>query len=239
MQWLRSILDRLQWFKDDPRGLAAVLLVNVGGIAYGFYYYLEQFRLTPPYLWIFVPDSPWAVLWAQLALVAYAMKRRSDVLDALAFVGNVQVGLWTAYVLIVYRESFGTFDFTNGVDLNFVLLWLHLGMVALAFLFVRDLAASVAGNARKLWTAVGAAAGVYLVNDALDYFAFRDAGFYGEGWTCGIRPITVPCIPGMEEVLAAFTITLTLVSAAFLAFLLVRVAPEKVKHVPVTPAARA
>lgn len=205
-------------FKEHRAWALFIALVNLVGIAYGFYYYREQFAVTPVWLWWLVPDSPLAVLWAELALAAYWLlpRGKSDRwlwLDALAFVGNVQVGLWTCYVLLAYEGHFGTLDVVQGgsLTLNTILWFGHLGMAVLALIYVKGL------RAAQAWWALGIAAAYYLVNDVVDYFG---PDHVGRG--CGLRPSTVPCDPVQEPVLAAVTFGLTLFSLTVLALLMRR-----------------
>ena len=205
------------FFKEHRAWALVIALVNLVGIGYGFYYYGAQFASTPPWLWWLVPDSPLAVLWAQLALAAYWLLRaRPGWLDALAFVGNVQVGLWTCYVLLAYEDAFHTLDFLQGegpIALNTVLWFGHLAMAALALVFVKGLRDRAAGSPAAVWAAIGIAAAYYLVNDVVDYFGPS----YGRT-TCGLRPYTVPCGPG-ETTLAAVTFGLTIGATLLLAWL--------------------
>ena len=209
------IVDLFGLFKEHRAWATLIALVNLVGIAYGFYYYREQFAQTPLWLWWLVPDSPLAVLWAELALAAYwllpaSRRGRWLWLDALAFVGNVQVGLWTCYVLLAYEPHFGTLDFLQGGDLTLnAVLWAgHLGMAALALIYVKGL------RDARAWWAVAVAGGYYLLNDLVDYFG---PDFRGSG--CGLRPHTVPCTAA-EPVLAGVTFALTLGSLALLAALM-------------------
>lgn len=206
----RGLLHRLAWFKDRPAARRAIVAIDLVGVAYGFLYYAQydQFALTPALLWPFVPDSPLAVLWALLALLALERDRRAPALDALAFVGNVQVGLWTAYVLTRHADAFRTFD---GVTLNGILLVAHLGMAAHALVFAHDLRNDWAAH-RRAWLGVPLA--YYVVNDVLDYF--WTGVVYPENAGCpGIRPITIPCAND-DVLLAAVTFALTLGSVALL-----------------------
>lgn len=205
-------------FKEHARWAVLIALVNFVGIAYGFYYYLEQFTLTPVWLWPFVPDSPLAVLWAQLALLGYwalphhrrgkDTPRWLDALDGLAWVGNAQVGLWTVYVLLVYADNFGTYT----LNLNTILLAGHAAMVLLGAIFLWGLRQRVQAQPRRLAWALVPALLYYGVNDALDYFG---PDHVGRG--CGLRPMTVPCDLGLEPLLAGVTIALTLASVLALA----------------------
>ena len=203
------LVDLFGWFKEHRIWAAAIALVNLVGIAYGFYYYGDQFTITPAWLWGFVPDSPLAVLWAELALLAYwlvpaARRGRWLWLDALAFVGNVQVGLWTTYVLVAYEPAFHTLDFLQGegpMDLNTILWVGHLGMAALGLIFVKGIRDATPA---ARWTAIGVAAASYVANDILDYFG---PDFVGRG--CGMRPFTVPCNAAQETTLTIVTFALT------------------------------
>lgn len=213
--WKDALVDFFGFFKEHRAWAALIALVNVVGIAYGFYYYGQQFAITPAWLWWLVPDSPLAVLWAELALAAYwllpaSARRRWLWLDALAFVGNVQVGLWTCYVLLAYEADFHTLDFLQGegpVHLNTVLWVGHLGMAALALVFVKGL------RDARAWWPIAVAGAYYLVNDVVDYFGPDHAGT-----GCGMRPYTVPC-NDQEPVLALVTFGLTVTATAILAWL--------------------
>lgn len=208
-------------FKVAPGWALLIALVNLVGIAYGFYYYAPQFRETPAWLWPLVPDSPLAVLWAELALVLYWLHRwrggrgerpglLAATLDALAFVGNVQVGLWTVYVLLAYADSFGTYT----LNLNTLLLAGHAGMAVLALVFVQGVRARARASPGVQWAGLALAGVYYLGQDAMDYFG---PDFLGRG--CGMRPHTVPCEAGLEAILAGVTFALTLASLALLAAL--------------------
>lgn len=221
------IVDFFGFFKEHRGWAAFIALVNLVGIGYGFYYYGEQFALTPVWLWWLVPDSPLAVLWAELALAAYWLLPRGKSerwlwLDALAFVGNVQVGLWTCYVLLAYERHFMTLDFLQGgaVTLNTILWFGHLGMAVLALIYVKGL------RAARAWWALGIAAAYYLVNDVVDYFG---PDYVGRG--CGLRPYTVPCDAAQEPALTAVTFGLTALSLAVLAWLM-RPSSGRPGHLP-------
>lgn len=187
-------------FVRQPVWAALIGLVNLVGIVYGFWYYSAQFASTPWYWWPLVPDSPLAVMWAELALIAFWLKRESPVLNALAFIGNVQVGLWTVYVLLAYAPEFGTYK----LNLNTILLAGHAAMAVLALIFVQGLRAARAVRSRGPIIGILVASAYYVVNDLVDYF-----GPDYNGSACGLRPVTVPCDPAREQVLALLTFGLT------------------------------
>lgn len=192
-------LARLGWFARHPGARRTILAVDAVGVAYGFYYYAQygQFALTPAYLWPWVPDSPLAVLWAFLALILIEFGRRSRALEGLAVVGNVQVGLWTCYVLAANWATMGS-------PLNAVLWVAHLAMAAHALVFLDGLRADWRAGSRA-WIAVPAV--FYVVNDALDYF-LASVAYPDRAGCVGISPITVPCNDGYAT-LAVVTFGLT------------------------------
>src|ERR1051325_8111003 len=179
-------------FKTQRAWAWLIGAINLVGIAYGFYYYAPQFARTPWYLWIFVPDSPLAVLWAELALLGYWLGRRAMAIEALAVVGNVQVGVWTVYVLLAYAKEFGTYT----LNLNTILLAGHAGMAVLALIHLAGLPECRAKTPPTASTGIAIAAAYYLANDAIDYFG-PDHLHNG----CGLRPYTVPCDPAREPYL--------------------------------------
>jgi uncharacterized membrane protein YpjA len=173
----RDALPR--WLAPLPRavedlGLRAVWLVvltNLVGTAFGFWYYgfhplplsdpliTGQFAAEPAAFWLLVPDSPVATLFIALAFGAWALERSSEYLNALAFFGCWKLGLWTPYVLLVFSDGFRAI---NPLPMYLFLLFSHLAMVVQAFVLhrisdfpVRAVAVAV------LW---------YGLNDVVDYF---------------------------------------------------------------------
>ena len=206
-------------FRTSPRWALLVALANVAGLAYGFWFYLPQLERTPVAYWPFVPDSPLALLGAQLALLAFWLHRRAGrageapgvgaaTLDALAFLGCAQMGLWSVYVLTAYAAQLNTFAWGRSL----FLLVSHAAMAGLALLFLHGMRTRARARPRAQAVGLALAAAYYLVQDALDYLGpdFMDRG-------CGLRPHIVPCDPHREMVLAAVTLGLTLVLAAGLA----------------------
>ena len=164
----RPAADRLPgWLAPVPEplerlGLRLVWLVvaiNLAGTAFGFWYYLPQFSRTPPEMWLFVPDSPVATLLIAGAFALWAMDRANDTLTALAFFGNIKLGLWTPWVLVMFADAF--LEFT-ALPMYAFLLFSHLAMVVQAFVLHRitDFPLSAVGIA-TLW---------YTVDLTVDYF---------------------------------------------------------------------
>ncbi|GAB3413848.1 DUF1405 domain-containing protein [Haloparvum alkalitolerans] len=156
-----------RWLAPLPARLEAVALrfvwvivaINLVGTAFGFWYYRAQFARTPVEMWAFVPDSPGATLLIALALAAWAVGKPNDTLSALAFVGNIKLGLWTPYVLAAFAPGF--------------LAYTHPAMYA--FLFVSHVAMAVQAFLLHRITdfplkAVGIATAWYTVDLLMDYF---------------------------------------------------------------------
>ena len=149
-QWLEDVAFRFAW---------VIVAINLVGTAFGFWYYRFQFQALSTEMWIFIPDSPGATLLIAVALGAWALDRSSDTLAALAFFGNVKLGLWTPYVLVVF---FPQFLANSGPALYAFLLVSHLGMVVQAFVLHRITDFPL--------HAVGVAAAWYTVDLLMDYF---------------------------------------------------------------------
>ncbi|MFW6320266.1 MAG: DUF1405 domain-containing protein [Halohasta sp.] len=136
-----------------------VVAVNLAGTAFGFWYYAEQFSRTPPEMWLFVPDSPMATLFIAGAFALWAVGRPNEYLSALAFFGNIKLGLWTPWVLVIFADAF--LEFTAPAMYAF-LLGSHLAMVVQAFVLHRISEFPLA--------AVGVATLWYTIDLTVDYF---------------------------------------------------------------------
>ena len=122
-EWIENLGLRLVWL---------VVVVNLLGTAFGFWFYIPQFMRTPELMWPFVPDSPVATLLAALAFASWKLGRPNQVLIALAFFGNVILGAWTPYVLVVFAGEWGY----HPAMWSFLFVS-HLAMVVQAFVLHR------------------------------------------------------------------------------------------------------
>lgn len=136
-----------------------VVVINLAGTAFGFWYYFPQFTETAPEMWLFVPDSPMATLFIAGAFGLWAVGRSNDYLTTLAFFGNIKLGLWTPWVLVVFADSF--LAFTAPAMYAFLLVS-HLAMVVQAFVLHRITDFPLA--------AVALAGCWYTVDLTVDYF---------------------------------------------------------------------
>jgi len=111
-----------------------VVAINLAGTAFGFWFYRHQFAETATVMWPFVPDSPVATLLIALAFAAWKLGYEQPWLTALAFFGNVILGLWTPYTLLAFYETYSAQ--THPLMFQF-LFWSHLAMVVQAFVLHR------------------------------------------------------------------------------------------------------
>ena len=155
-----------RWLAPLPRAVEnlglnlvpLVVLTNLVGTAFGFWYYGFQFSLEPLVMWPFVPDSPVATLFIALAFGSWYLGRTNEYLNALAFFGCLKLGAWTPYVLLVFM---GDFSYLHPAMYHF-LFWSHLAMVVEAFVIHRFSDFPV--------KAVLVAVVWYGFNDLVDYF---------------------------------------------------------------------
>lgn len=151
LQKIGGALDRLlAWSWNTPAVFAALVLAAVVSAVWGYVtFYGPQYPGVPWYLWLFVPDSPFALtLWIA---AAFAVKAGWDrlpgktgpavaLLAAWAAAVNVKIGLWTPFILLFYSDVF--FAAAPGKQAFQVLLLVaHAGMVGLALLLLRKMRA--------------------------------------------------------------------------------------------------
>ncbi|WP_174223957.1 DUF1405 domain-containing protein [Listeria fleischmannii] len=74
--------------------LRLLLIINFLGAIYGYIWYIPQLEITKPVFWLFVPDSPTAVLFFFFVIAAFLAKKHWPLMEALAFVSLMKYGLW-------------------------------------------------------------------------------------------------------------------------------------------------
>lgn len=80
-----------------------LVIVNVLGSGFGYWYYRFSILENPVYTWPFIPVSPNATLFMAISVGLYALGRKSrwtKLVDALAFIGNLKYGLWVVVVML-------------------------------------------------------------------------------------------------------------------------------------------
>jgi uncharacterized membrane protein YpjA len=129
-RYLAPVPERLE--NVGLRFAWVVVITNLLGTAFGFWYYRAQFGETPTAMWPFLPDSPLATLLFALAVASWKLGKPRQWLMGLAFVGNIVLGAWTPFVLLTFRAEFPTPE-----PMWQFLFWSHLAMVVQAFVLHR------------------------------------------------------------------------------------------------------
>lgn len=148
------------FWKDprQPRFTVPLLVINVLGSVYGYFWYRQQLAETPFYLWPFVPDSPLSSTLFAAALLFHLTGVTKTLFQVLACTVSIKYGIWAVLMISNYWSSGGS------VALTETMLWLsHLGMAAEGFIFLRTYRLG-------LHTAIITGSWM-LVNDLVDYGA--------------------------------------------------------------------
>lgn len=136
--------------------LILLLLVNVLGTIYGFYWYGWQLADTPTIFLPFVPDSPTASLFFVLVLGALLLKKNWPLLEALAVVTLFKYGIWAVVMNVLVYFVQGELDIAG-----YMLMFSHFAMAVEGLLY--------APFYRFKWQHLVLAAIWTLHNDVIDY----------------------------------------------------------------------
>ncbi len=114
----------------DRKVLWLLLVVNVLGTAYGYYWYGPQLGETPTIFLPFVPDSPTASLFFCFVLVAFLFRTNWPLFEALAIVTLVKYGIWAVVMNLFVSIVNG------GLDLvGYMLIFSHAAMAIQGVLY--------------------------------------------------------------------------------------------------------
>lgn len=180
-----------EFWKDprQPRFTMPLLVINVLGSLYGFYWYREQLAETPFYLWPFVPDSPLSSSLFAAALLFHLFGVTKPVFQVLACTVSIKYGIWAVIMITDYWSSGGPVAPTE-----IMLLVSHLGMAAEGAIFLRTYRFGIG--------AVLMSGALMLVNDLIDYGA-------------GLHPYLFMAGQETLAMVAAFALTALLASGLF------------------------
>lgn len=102
------MLKWIYYFLTNRMILWFLLVVNILGTIYAYYWYRYQLAETPPIFLIFVPDSPTACLFFVFVLIAFILGKNWPLFEALAMVTLFKYGIWAVVmnylVLVVSGE---------------------------------------------------------------------------------------------------------------------------------------
>lgn len=136
--------------------IQVLLVINILGTLYGYYWYRFQLDDTPPRFLLFVPDSPTASLLFVIVLIAFLMKRNIPLIEALAVVTLFKYGIWAVGMNLAGGYVTGSLNLVN-----LMLIISHFGMAVEGLLYAPF-------YRFKAWHLVIAAIWT-LHNDVIDY----------------------------------------------------------------------
>ncbi|KEK10021.1 membrane protein [Lysinibacillus sphaericus] len=146
--------------------LIALLIINLLGTIYGYYWYGWQLAMTKPIFYIFVPDSPTASLFFCFVLMAWITGKRWPLMEVLALVTLVKYGLWADVMNIWTLVETGSIGWQG-----WMLVGSHFAMAVQAILYMKKYVFTY-------WHVVIAAVWT-LHNDVIDY-VFGQMPMYGD-----------------------------------------------------------
>ncbi len=120
---------------SNPWFVAMLVIFNLVGMAYGYYYYQDDLANAGILDYIFRPDCPnYTLLMAICAILIYFGK---DIkwLNALTALGLAKYGAWTIFVLSVFPEEFILVEPLLILHIGMALESVVLSSLVLSFLF--------------------------------------------------------------------------------------------------------
>ncbi|WP_042346418.1 DUF1405 domain-containing protein [Bacillus massiliigorillae] len=142
-----------------------LLVVNILGTIYGYYWYKGQLVATDPIFIPFVPDSPTACLFFVFVLIAFLMKRNWGLFEALALISLFKYGIWAVVMNLLTLKVDGTLHWTG-----YMLMASHLAMALQGLLYARFYRI-------KLWHL--AVAAIFTVHNEIIDYVFGQMPWYG------------------------------------------------------------
>lgn len=182
------------WLKQK-HVLAGLLVVNVLGTVYGYYWYTRQLVDTPAQFWIFVPDSPTASLFFVVVLIAFLFKKHVPLFEALAAVTLFKYGVWAVGMNLAGGFVTGSLEWSNDL-----LIVSHSGMALEGLLYLPF-------YRFKMWHL--AVASIWTLNDLMIDYVY------------GMSP-RYPPLYNYEHMIGYLTFWLTLLSIFLVYFFAVR-----------------
>lgn len=124
-------MSQYYYWIQNKKFLIFIILCNIVGTIYGYYWYLGQLQQTKWYFMPFVPDSPTASLFLVIALMAIVWNRHLSLIEVLAFVTLIKYGVWAVVMNILV---FITLDEVTAMGMMLIIS--HAIMAIQALLFV-------------------------------------------------------------------------------------------------------
>ncbi len=103
----QEVYEFANLFQSRHRNLIILLiLVNLAGTIYGWYYYKFQLMVSNPILWPLITDCPNASFFFAMAAYLIYLKRKKDDFTFFASANMVKYGIWTMAILIYHHDYF-------------------------------------------------------------------------------------------------------------------------------------
>ncbi len=153
---MNSLLSFIKYILFHKMFMWVLLVVNVLGTIYGYYWYSWQLEITAPIFLLFVPDSPTASLFFSIALFGWLIGRHFKLIEALALITLVKYGLWAVVMNIWTQFEAGPIGI-----IGWMLVVSHFAMAVQAVLYIPKY--------KFKWIHVCIAAIWTLHNDVIDY----------------------------------------------------------------------
>lgn len=136
--------------------LILLLIINILGTIYGYYWYGAQLATTEPIFYIFVPDSPTASLFFCFAIIGWLLGKHFKLMEVLALVTLVKYGLWAVVMNLLTLVETGYIGW-----MGWMLVFSHFMMAVQAVLYIPKYRFQFGHVAvAAIWT---------LHNDVIDY----------------------------------------------------------------------
>lgn len=120
----------IQYLLTRKNFLFLLLLINIVGTVYGYYWYGYQLKETPSIFLLFVPDSPTASLFFVFVLIAFLFKKNWPLFEALAIMTLFKYGIWAVVMNILTLIVTGYLPWQG-----YMLIASHLGMAIEGILY--------------------------------------------------------------------------------------------------------
>ncbi|MCP8616686.1 DUF1405 domain-containing protein [Salirhabdus salicampi] len=114
----------------DKRVLTLLMIINIAGTVYGYYWYRFQLADTPTKFLLFVPDSPTASLFFVFVLIAFIVGRNVPYIEALAMLTLFKYGVWAVVMNVLTLIEAGSIGFAG-----FMLIVSHGAMAVQGFMY--------------------------------------------------------------------------------------------------------
>ena len=120
----------IRYILQDKKFIAILLIINLFGTIYGYYWYGWQLEMTPPIFIPFVPDSPTASLFFTVFLLFFLVGRNIPYIEALAITSLFKYGIWAVVMNLLTLYVDGYLH-----PSGYMLMASHLGMAIQGLLY--------------------------------------------------------------------------------------------------------